>query len=123
MKTVSTDAAAFALGVDRKIIDNVLAREGRKLVGRGRQGKSRRISMVALELIAVALILNRDLGVSIARGLQLAVEIVAAPQGRINIGSLSSLTFDLTHLREPLSLAVDDAIEGVAPRTRGRPRA
>ena len=122
MKTISTDAAAFAIGVDRKLLDNVLSREARKLVGPGRQGKSRRISMDALELIAVALILNRDLGVSLTRALQLAMEIVASPEGRINIGSLGSLTFDLAHLRAPLELAVDEAIEGVAPKTRGRPR-
>ena len=121
MRTVSTDAAAVALGVDRKTVDNVLAREASRFVGQGRRGKSRRISMDSLELIAVALILNRDLGVSIARGLQLAVEIVASPEGRVNIGSLGSLTFDLPHLRAPLGLAVDDAIEGVAPKTRGRP--
>ena len=122
MKSISTETAAVALGVDRKLLDNVLSREARKLLGPGRRGKSRRISMDAIELIAIALILNRDLGVSLARALQLAVEVVASPAGRINIGSLGSLTFDLQHLREPLEHAINEAIEGVAPKTRGRPR-
>ena len=123
MKTLSTDTAAFALGVDRKVIDNVLSREARSLVGRGRRGKSRRISVDALEQIAVALILHRDLGVGIARGLQLALELLAAPHGHVAIGTLGSLSFDLKHLRDTIERATDDALEGIAQRTRGRPTA
>ena len=104
------------------MLDNVLAREARKLVGMGRRGRSRRIPIDALELVAVALILNRDLKVSIAHGLQLAMELVAAPDGRINVGSLAALQFELGHLRATLAAAVDDAIEGVALRPRGRPQ-
>ena len=122
MKILSTDTSAVALGVDRKVLDNVLSREGRALLGRGSRGRSRRISIAALERIAIALILNRDLGVSVAKGLQLAEAIISSPIGQAAVGSLGVLAFDLPLLRRTLELAVDDALEAVAPRTRGRPR-
>jgi hypothetical protein len=122
MKTLSTNASATAIGVDRKTLDNLLAREGRLLIGAGSRGRSRRISIDVLERIAVALILNRDLGVSIAKGLALAEEIVGSPSSQVNVGLLSTLTFDLPRLRKVLERSIDEALEGVAERTRGRPR-
>jgi hypothetical protein len=121
MKTLSTNASATALGVDRKTLDNVLAREGRSLIGAGSRGRSRRISIDMLERIAVALILNRDLGVSIAKGLALAEKVVDSPSSQVNVGSLSTLTFDLPRLRKALERSIDETLEGVAERIRGRP--
>jgi hypothetical protein len=122
MKTLSTHTAAAALGVDRKTLDNVLAREGRSLIGTGSRGRSRRIAIVALERIAVAMILNRDLGVGISKGIQLAGQILAEPLSPVAVGSLSTLTFDVPRLRDALDRSIDDALESVAERTRGRPR-
>lgn len=121
MKTLSTDTAAAALGIDRKMLDNMLAREGRSLIGDGSRGRSRRISVDALERIAVALIFNRDLGVSIAKGLALAEQVVDSPSSQVIVGSLSTLTFDLPRLRKALERSIDEALESVAERTRGRP--
>jgi hypothetical protein len=122
MKTLSTVSAAVALGVNRKVLDNALAREARSLLSASCQGRSRRISITALERIAVAFILNRDLGVSIAKGLELAELVLAAPSSSVAIGSLGTLTFDVSRLRRTLELAVDEALESVAEPTRGRPR-
>jgi hypothetical protein len=122
LKTLSTDAAAAAIGVDRKTLDNLLAREGRSLLERGRRGRSRRIPVDALIIIATAFILNRDLGVGIANALELAKR-VNAEQGPVAIGSLTSLAFDVARLREALESSIDEALESVAERTRGRPRA
>jgi len=121
MKILSTDTSAAALGIDRKTLDNMLAREGRSLIGAGSRGRSRRISVDALERIAVALILNRDLGVSIAKGLALAEQVVGSPSSQVIVGSLSTLTFDLPRLRKALERSIDEALESVAERTRGRP--
>ena len=43
MRTLSTDAAAVALGIERKALDNILAREGRLLLRKGSRGRSRQI--------------------------------------------------------------------------------
>jgi hypothetical protein len=122
MKTLSTYTAAVALGVDRKTLDNVLAREARSLIAKGSRGRSRRIPIDALERIAIALVLNRDLAVSVETGLDLAARILESPSNATAIGSLGSLSFDAPRLRKALELAIDEAIESVPQRTRGRPR-
>ena len=113
MKTLSTVSAAVALGVDRKTLDNALAREASSLV---------LIPIAALERIAVAFVLNRDLGVSVAKGLELAELVFAKPSSPVAIGSLATLTFDVSRLRRTLELAIDEALESVAEPARGRPR-
>jgi hypothetical protein len=123
LKTLSTDASAAALGVDRKTLDNLLAREGRMLIAAGSRGRRRRIPIDVLELVAIAMILNRDLGVSIAKGLELATRLVATPASPVPVGSLSSVTFDLNRLRLALELSLADALESTAEPTRGRPKA
>lgn len=121
MKTLSTDASAAALGIERKVLDNILAREARSLVKPGSRGRSRKIPINALEKIAVALVFNRDLGVSIARGLELASRILAEQDSPLSAGSLITVTFDVRRLRAALEHSVSEALESVAERTRGRP--
>jgi hypothetical protein len=122
MKTLSTSSAAVAIGVDRKTLDNALAREASALVMTGRRGRSRQIPIAALEQITVAFILNRDLGLSLAKGLELARLVLSSPSSPIAIGSLGTLTFDVPGLRRTLEVAVDEALESVAEPARGRPR-
>jgi hypothetical protein len=122
MRSLSTDTSAAALGVERKMLDNMLAREARSLVPNGSRGRSRRISIEVLERIAIALVLQRDLGVGVATGLDLAHRILESPSSSTAIGSLGALTFDVTKLRKALELSVDEALEGVPERPRGRPR-
>jgi hypothetical protein len=122
MKTLSTVSAAAALGVDRKTLDNVLAREARSLVSTGNRGRSRRIPVAALEQIAVAFVLNRDFGVSLAKGIELAAPIIRSSGSPIPVGSLGMLSFDVAQLRRTLEQAVDEALESVAEPVRGRPR-
>ncbi len=123
MRTLSTGAAAVALGVERKTLDNVLAREGRALLREGSRGRSRQIPVEVLERVAIALILNRDLGVALARGLELAGTILQSPASPVPVGTLGALSFDVHGLRQTLERSIDDALEGVAPLTRGRPGA
>jgi hypothetical protein len=119
---LSTDVAAVALGIERKTLDNVLAREARSLVDRGRRGRRRRIPLAALERIALALVLSRDLGVGIARGLELAEAVLDSPSAAVRVGTLTTLTVDLVRLRETFQRSVGEALESLAERTRGRPR-
>jgi hypothetical protein len=122
MKTLSTDTSAATLGVDRKTLDNVLAREARLLITKGSRGRSRRISIDLLHQIALAMVLNRDLGVSMQTGLELASRILQSPSHSVSVGSLGTLTFDALRLRKALELSVDEALESVPERPRGRPR-
>ena len=121
MKTLSTDAAAAAVGVDRKTLDNLLAREGRSLLENGSRGRSRRIPVDALLIIAIAFILNRDLSTGLARAIELA-RLIITGRNPVAAGSLTSITFDVERLRRALEISMDEALESVAERTRGRPR-
>jgi hypothetical protein len=121
MKTLSTNAAAAALGVERKTLDNILAREARSLLKSGSRGRSRRIPVSVLERVAVALILNRDAEIGLARGLELAEGLL--DESSISLGPLTTLAFDVTRLRKTLERSIDDALESIAEPTRGRPRA
>ena len=60
---ITTAAAAAALDLDLKSIDNILSREGKHLIRRGKQGVRRRIDDDALAPIAIAIVLKRELGV------------------------------------------------------------
>jgi hypothetical protein len=122
MRTLSTDTAAAALGVEKKVLDNILAREARSLIAKGSRGRSRRISIDLLERIALAMVLQRDLGTSIETGLDLAARILESPSNSTGIGSLGALTFDAPRLRKALELSVDEALESVPERPRGRPK-
>lgn len=122
MKTLSTRVAAAALGVRTKTLDNILAREARSLLRSGSRGRSRRLPISALERIAVAMILNRDAGIGIARALEIAERLLGDNSTSISLGSLTILAFDVAQLRKILERSVDDALESVAEPTRGRPR-
>ena len=122
MKTLSTHAAATALGVDRKTLDNALAREARLLIGPGRRGRSRRIPLPVLEQLAIAFVLTRDLGVGLGKGLELAGRIVDAAGAPVRFGSLGELSFDSAQLRRVLDQSIGEVLESTAESLRGRPR-
>lgn len=121
MQKVTTATAAVALGVERKLLDNILSREARHLVPGGRQGRSRRIPIATIETLAIALLLHRDLEIPVSRGVELAESLRTSPIQEIGIGRLGKLYFDVAGLRPSLSEAINEAIEEVHPRRRGRP--
>ena len=122
MAIVSTSTAATAIGVERKVLDNILAREAKELVGTGRRGKGRRLSVELVERLAVAMVLNRDLGMPVATALGVAEKLVQAPTNTITAGSLLSLSLDVGRLRSVLATALSDALEESPLPRRGRPR-
>jgi len=121
LRKITTTTAAMALGIDRKNLDNILCREGRNLIPDGRQGRSRQVPIATLETLAIALVLNRDLRIPLTKGIELAESLRKAPNQEIGIGRLGTLHFDIAKLRPSLSHAVEEAIEEVHPRRRGRP--
>ena len=120
--SVSTAVAADALGLSAKKLDNLLNRSARVMVSVGRQGRRRRISPEAIERLAVALLLRRDLGVPLSRGLNLADQLRSSRESQVPVGVLGSLQFDMTRLRSVLEQALADAVDGHESPRRGRPR-
>jgi hypothetical protein len=122
LRSLSSGAAARVLGVDDKLLDNILARQAKTFLRDGRRGRGRQIDFATLERIAIALILNRDLDVPVTRGLLLADEILRSPtEVELSVGPLTALRFDIARLRVSLSAAIAETLEEfIAPR-RGRP--
>ena len=121
MQKLTTITAAATLGIDTKALDNILSREASHLVPRGARGKSRRISAHVLELIAVALLLKRDLGIPIARGLDLAIKLGESVSGEIPFGRFGRLSFNTNPLRSAMQQSIADIVEQTVPPERGRP--
>lgn len=117
----STESAALALGVDKKTLDNFIHRACASLVRPGRQGADRAIGTMALEVMAVALLLRRDLGISASRAVGFASDLVRGDHA-IHVGTLGILSFDMLRLRAVLQDALASAAELHVPRARGRPR-
>ena len=117
----STAEAADALGISAKRLDNILVGPARELVPAGVNGRSRSIRPETIELIAVALLLSRDLGVAFAGGIDLAGKISTSDDGVVPVGTLGSLHFDLGRLRSVLQNALGDAVEDRLQPRRGRP--
>ena len=117
---LTTPTAAVVLGISRKSLDNILVTHARHFPLRGKQGRSRRISYGFLERIAVALVLNRDLGAPIGPSLAMADSVIQRA-GTHQTGSLTTVQFDLVALRATLSHAIATALEETPRPRRGRP--
>ena len=124
MRAVTTGTAAFALGIAKKDLDNILSRYSVRGFERGRQGIARRLSLASIEQIALAIDLAREYSIPIPTGLLLAEEalgsregVITAPSGHLAIHA------DLDRIRRELQVKLTEAIEHVIPPRRGRPPA
>lgn len=118
---ITTAAAAAALDLDLKSIDNILSREGKHLIRRGKQGLRRRIDDDALAPIAIAIVLKRELGVPLARGLEIGGYLLESGSSNIAVGQLGTLSFDIDALQSHLTTILAEVLEQTALPIRGRP--
>lgn len=124
MRAVTTGTAAFALGIHKKDLDNILSRYPIRGYERGRQGIARRLSMASIEQVAIAIDLTRDYSIPIPTALLLAEEALSSREGVIAApGGHLALHVDLERIRRDLHAKLTDAIEFVIPPRRGRPPA
>lgn len=124
MRAVTTGTAAFALGIHKKDLDNILSRYPVRGFERRTQGLARRLSLASIEQVAIAIDLTRDFSIPIPTALLLAEEalgsregVIASPHGHLAIHA------DLPRIRRGLQERLSDAIEHMIPPRRGRPAA
>jgi hypothetical protein len=118
---ITTAAAAAVLGIEQKSIDNILSREGKHLIRGGKQGRRRRIDTSVLEPIAIAIVLQRELGVPLSRGLEIGENLLETRARNFAVGRLGTLSFDVDALRFHLTTVLADVLEQTALPKRGRP--
>lgn len=143
MRAVTTATAAAILGLDRKAFDNMIARIGRDVMPKGRQGVERRIPVALLERLALTADLTAALGAPVRDAYRVAVvltdpagaegsdpESAPAPAGAGRPGAVEAtlgphlrLAVDLAGLRRDIQERAEVAIESIVRRRRGRPPA
>jgi len=122
MRAVTTGTAAFALGIPKKELDNILSRYEVRGYERGRQGVARRLSQASIEQVAVAIDLTRNYAIPAPTALLLAEEALSSREGVIpSPGGHLAIHVDLERIRRELQAKLAEAIENVIPPRRGRP--
>ena len=124
-RAYSVAAAAFALDVAPKWLDNFLSQHAVPGVVAAERGVARRIPLSALVLVAIARDLQRELGVGLGRGLEAAVRLVGTDDDAsiLPIGEAAVLRVDVAALRRAIEDRLVIAMEILVAPRRGRPRA
>ena len=112
-------AAALALGVEQKWLDNALSHFSVPGVHQQRQGVARKVTFQALLQLSLAVILGRTLRVPLGRALEVAGEAIRS-DGEVATKELV-LRFDLPTLQADLISRLDNAVEIAPLPRRGRP--
>lgn len=115
-------AAALALNIPFKWVDNLLSRHRIPGVEQSAQGSTRRLSPAAILRLEVIRLLNEDLGLPVTRAVSFAERLCSAPGGSVAIGhGAGQLMVDLPGIDRRLAARLADAVESAPRRTRGRP--
>ena len=124
-RAYSVAAAAFALDVAPRWLDNFLSQHAVPGVVAAERGVARRIPLSALVLVAIARDLQRELGVGLGRGLEAAVRLVGRDDdpSMLPIGEAAVLRVDVAALRRAIEDRLVIAMEILVAPRRGRPPA
>ena len=120
MRSYHGEIAALASGTDQKWVDNLLSHFALPGVESARQGVARRISQRGLEHIALVRRVARDVGLPLARAVDLAVRILADPDGLVDVADAIQLRLDRAAFEAEISGRIADAAERSTPARRGR---
>ena len=120
MRAVTTATAAVAIGLNRKSLDNLLARLDLPEVTTGRQGVERRIPVALLPELLLTAELSDQLGMPVRSAFALARRLGA---GQAFAGSFLRVTADTASIQSEIDRQLEVAIETVVRKPRGRPRA
>lgn len=129
MRAVTSATAAETLRISRRNLDSILNRLGDAAIPKGRQGVDRRIPVQLLEVLMLAVELNRGLGIPMGQAFDLARRALSASEPEVAttrelpVGEHSSLLIDVDALRMRVEELLGTAIESVVRPRRGRPPA
>ena len=116
--TIAT--AALVLGTSVKWLDNVLSHHRVPGVAQERQGVSRRLTVEGLLVLALVVLLIKELGLPTPKAIGLAAEL-ARNEGRYVAEQGLNLGLDLRSFRARLLESLENAVEIAPVPRRGRP--
>lgn len=116
------DIAALAHAVDLhpKQLDNLLSRNVLPGIEKKRRGLARRFPRETAIVVKLAADLATAFNLPIGKVLAMAHEIERADRRLVPIGRFATLELDLAALRESTSARLDEAVEVIGRRPRGR---
>lgn len=123
MPLYNSATTAAALGVSHKWLDNLLSHNKIAGVSSERQGVARRLSLSAIELVAIVNELSSSLGAPSASALKIARQMMQKPGFSYRVSPSIALTLDPLVLNRDLAERLAHAVEITPHRSRGRPRA
>jgi hypothetical protein len=121
-RAYSVRIAAVALDVSPKWVDNVLSQHEVPGVVSSRQGVERSISDLGIRALELIRIGSQELGMSVARSVEVAIATASAPDARFATRSGAEIRFELDVIDRRLRERLVDAIEATPRLARGRPR-
>jgi hypothetical protein len=119
MPTYTVAAAALALQVDQKWLDNALSHHEVPHVAHAARGVSRKLATPAIELLAVAVALHRELQIPVSRALATAAQLLETGSAVLAPGI--TLSADIPAIRTQVAQATRSAMEVAPSIPRGRP--
>ena len=121
-RAYSVRITAVTLGVPVKWVDNILSQHDIPGVVSSRQGVERSISDLGLRVLEMVRIASRELGIPVARAVEMAGVAASQPDARFVSPSGLELRFAVDAIDRRLRERVMDAIEATPRLARGRPR-
>ena len=113
-------SSALALGTTSQWLDNTLSHYKVAGVIQHKQGVARRLTIDGLLTLAVILVLVGEVGITVARAVGVAENLVAA-DGRYTSPNGIKIEIDLRHIRTRLLERLEHAVEVAPLPRRGRP--
>jgi hypothetical protein len=114
-------AVAHAVDVPAKQLDNLLSRNALPSVEKKRRGLARRLPREIAVAVKLASDLATTLDIPTGKLLRLAHEIERSDRAELMIGEFAKLEINLSGLRAYTAARLDEAVEVVGRRRRGRP--
>lgn len=117
------DIAQHAAQADAKWVDNLLSHFDVPGVESGRQGVARRVSTHGVYHVALIRRLTVELGATTGRAVSIAQQLLAREGAGAHIPLFVGLEvrLDRSVFERSVDLAIEEAVESVAPARRGRP--
>jgi hypothetical protein len=115
--TIAT--AALTIGTSVKWLDNVLSHNRVSGVAQERQGVARRLTVDGLVVLALAVLLIRELGLPTSKAIAVAERV--ATEGQYTVPQGLTLALDLSQFRSELLERLEHAVEIAPVPKRGRP--
>lgn len=119
MPVYDTTAAAEALGIPTKQLDNILSRHSLPGVEKRWRGVGRKIGPDAVVTLFLAIEFMRAARVPIVVALELAHAALTSG-GKAELGQFAGITVDVALARASVAARLDAAVELVGRRPRGR---